>query len=171
MEMAPEDLCKTGWQAPDRGSHHQKMLVVDDELAFCGGIDVTLDRWDTRDHLDDNLLRRRPNGLPYGPWHDASSMFTGEAARTLAELCQMRWKRAGGKDAPEARVRRAGADTPRAGFRFGRVDLAIVRTEPSHLDETRITEIEKLYVDMIAAARRLIYAESQYFASRTVAQR
>jgi phosphatidylserine/phosphatidylglycerophosphate/cardiolipin synthase-like enzyme len=166
----PRISVKLDGKHPIGGSHHQKMLVVDDEVAFCGGIDVTLDRWDTRDHLDDNPLRRRPNGAAYGPWHDASSMFSGRAAKALAELCRMRWQRAGGTRAPEAPVREPHAHTPRAGFSFGRVDLAIVRTEPSHLDEGRVTEIEKLYVDMINAARRIIYAESQYFASRTVAQ-
>ena len=33
-------------------SHHQKIVVIDDCLAFCGGIDMTSARWDTREHLD-----------------------------------------------------------------------------------------------------------------------
>jgi phosphatidylserine/phosphatidylglycerophosphate/cardiolipin synthase-like enzyme len=146
------------------------MLVIDDEVAFCGGIDVTLDRWDTREHLDDNPLRQRPNGSPYGPWHDASSMFTGEAARTLAELCRMRWLRAGGNEVARAPSQGPAMERLNPGFSFGSVNLAVARTEPSHLEETRVVEIEKLYLDMIAAARTLIYAESQYFASRAVAQ-
>ena len=32
-------------------SHHHKIVVIDDRLAFCGGIDMTADRWDTRGHL------------------------------------------------------------------------------------------------------------------------
>ncbi|WP_440982161.1 phospholipase D-like domain-containing protein [Shinella sumterensis] len=166
----PRISVKLDGKHPVGSSHHQKMLVVDDEIAFCGGIDVTLDRWDTRDHLDDNRLRRRPSGAPYGPWHDASSMFTGEAARTLAELCRMRWRRAGGDEVPQAPSRETVIDRPNAGFSFGSVNLAVARTEPLHLDESRVVEIEKLYLDMIAAARTLIYAESQYFASRAVAQ-
>jgi phosphatidylserine/phosphatidylglycerophosphate/cardiolipin synthase-like enzyme len=155
---------------PVGSSHHQKMLVVDDEIAFCGGIDVTLDRWDTRDHLDNNPMRRRPSGTSYGPWHDASTMFTGNAAHALGELCRVRWLRAGGSKVPW--VGTGGLKSPRvtAGLSFGPIDLAIVRTEPRHLSEGAVTEIEKLYVDMIFAARKLIYAESQYFASRTVAQ-
>jgi phosphatidylserine/phosphatidylglycerophosphate/cardiolipin synthase-like enzyme len=166
----PRISVKLDGKHPVGSSHHQKMLVIDDEVAFCGGIDVTLDRWDTREHLDDNPLRQRPNGSPYGPWHDASSMFTGEAARTLAELCRMRWLRAGGNEVPRAPSQGPAMDRPNSGFSFGSVNLAVARTEPSHLEETRVVEIERLYLDMIASARTLIYAESQYFASRAVAQ-
>ncbi len=166
----PRISVKLDGKHPVGSSHHQKMLVIDDEIAFCGGIDVTLDRWDTRDHLDNNPLRRRPNGTLYGPWHDASSRFTGEAARALGELCQERWRRAGGNEVLKAPSKTPDEDTPTSGFSFGSVTLAIGRTEPTHLDESRVIEIEKLYVDMIAAARTLIYAESQYFASRKIAQ-
>ncbi|MBA2388670.1 MAG: hypothetical protein H0V67_00285 [Geodermatophilaceae bacterium] len=34
-------------------SHHQKIVVVDDRLAFCGGIDMTASRWDTRNRILD----------------------------------------------------------------------------------------------------------------------
>jgi phosphatidylserine/phosphatidylglycerophosphate/cardiolipin synthase-like enzyme len=155
---------------PIGSSHHQKMLVVDDQTAFCGGIDVTLDRWDTREHLDDHPSRHRPNGRPYGPWHDASSKFTGEAARSLGELCRMRWTRAGGEEIPLAAGLKPRKDEHGQGYSFGPVSIAISRTEPAHLDEPSVMEIERLYVDMIMSARKLIYAESQYFASRAIAQ-
>nr|WP_314092218.1 phospholipase D-like domain-containing protein [uncultured Shinella sp.] len=166
----PRISVKLDGKHPIGSSHHQKMLVVDDDIAFCGGIDVTLDRWDTRDHLDENPLRRRPNGSLYGPWHDASSMFTGEAANALGELCHMRWRRAGGKEAFRTPAKDLVKNRPSSGFSFGSVNLAIARTEPAHIDESCVIEIEKLYIDMIAAARTLIYAESQYFASRKIAQ-
>ena len=35
---------------PLGASHHQKVVVIDDELAFCGGIDLTGHRWDTCEH-------------------------------------------------------------------------------------------------------------------------
>lgn len=154
---------------PLGSSHHQKMLVIDDAVAYCGGIDVTLDRWDTREHLDENPDRRRPNGKPYGPWHDISSRFTGPAARALGELCRHRWTRAGGKDL--APIEAASAPEERASnVSFGSVNLAIARTSPAYQKELAVTEIEQLYLAMINAAQRVIYAESQYFASRAVAQ-
>lgn len=154
---------------PLGSSHHQKMLVIDDAVAYCGGIDVTLDRWDTREHLDDDPDRRRPNGKPYGPWHDISSRFTGPAARALGELCRHRWTRAGGNSVPLVTDQ---PPTPESApnFSFGSVNLAIARTSPAYQEESAVTEIEKLYLQMINSARRMVYAESQYFASRTIAQ-
>jgi phosphatidylserine/phosphatidylglycerophosphate/cardiolipin synthase-like enzyme len=154
---------------PLGSSHHQKMLVIDDAVAYCGGIDVTLDRWDTREHSDANPDRRRPNGTPYGPWHDISSRFTGPAALALGELCRHRWTRAGGKAVPPVAVTPAPEEHAPT-FSFGKVNLAIARTSPAYEEESAVTEIERLYLDMINAARRMVYAESQYFASRAVAQ-
>lgn len=154
---------------PLGSSHHQKMLVIDDAVAYCGGIDVTLDRWDTREHRDENPDRRRPNGTPYGPWHDISSRFTGPAALALGELCRHRWTRAGGNAVPPVAVTPAPEEHAPT-FSFGKVDLAIARTSPAYEEESAVTEIERLYLDMINAARRRVYAESQYFASRAVAQ-
>jgi phosphatidylserine/phosphatidylglycerophosphate/cardiolipin synthase-like enzyme len=154
---------------PLGSSHHQKMLVIDDQEAFCGGIDVTLDRWDTRGHLDHNPARRRPSGAPYGPWHDVSSKLTGNGAKAIGELCRMRWTRAGGEIIPFVNARPRQIEEGN-GFSFGPIMAAIARTEPSHLDEPRVVEIERLYIDMIMSAKTLIYAESQYFASRAIAQ-
>lgn len=154
---------------PIGSSHHQKMLAIDDAVAYCGGIDVTLDRWDTRRHLDDDPDRRRPNGKPYGPWHDISSRFTGPAARALGALCRHRWTRAGGRTVPMVAPMPAPADEAEH-VSFGTVDLAIARTSPAYLEETAVTEIEQLSIAMINAAKRVVYAESQYFASRAVAQ-
>ena len=47
---------------PFGACHHQKVLVVDDRIAFCGGGDISVDRWDTPAHLDDDPRRRMPNG-------------------------------------------------------------------------------------------------------------
>ncbi len=154
---------------PVGSSHHQKILVIDDSVAFCGGIDVTTDRWDTREHLDANPQRRRPNGTPYGPWHDASSYCVGPAARALGDLCRERWRLAGGETL-EASETHSDFPSVEGACGFGSVDLAIARTSPAYCDRGRITEIERLHVDMIMAARKTVYAESQYFASRIVAQ-
>ncbi|MBB3595124.1 phosphatidylserine/phosphatidylglycerophosphate/cardiolipin synthase-like enzyme [Rhizobium sp. BK529] len=154
---------------PVGSSHHQKILVIDDAIAFCGGIDVTAGRWDTRKHLDNDPLRRRPNGVLYGPWHDASSFCAGPAAKALGDLCRSRWKSAGGEqlaptDFPHVSPSIKGA------ISFGRVTLGISRTVPLYANQAAVAEIERLYVDMIMSAKRVIYAESQYFASRIIAQ-
>jgi phosphatidylserine/phosphatidylglycerophosphate/cardiolipin synthase-like enzyme len=42
---------------PVGASHHQKLIVIDDAIAFCGGGDIGPDRWDTPQHLDDDPRR------------------------------------------------------------------------------------------------------------------
>lgn len=154
---------------PKGAAHHQKIVVVDDALAFCGGIDMTADRWDTREHRDDDERRRRPSGRAYGPWHDASTMVDGDVARALGELARERWKRASGDDIEPPPAREPfwpiGIEP-----HFTDVDVAIARTQPKLDDEKGVHEIESFYLDAIAAAERTIYCESQYFASRRIAE-
>src|SRR3546814_15726291 len=44
---------------PPGCSHHQKIVVLDDRLAVCGGIDISTGRWDTPAHIDDDKNRRQ----------------------------------------------------------------------------------------------------------------
>lgn len=154
---------------PTGSAHHQKIVVIDDVLAFCGGIDMTADRWDTRQHLDGDERRRRPSGRPYGPWHDATSVLDGPAARSLGDLARDRWHAATGEHLPiPSGARRIWPASTRP--LLTDVDVAIARTLPAHADQPEVREIEQLYLDGIARARRTIYFESQYFASRRIAE-
>ena len=42
-------------------------IVVDDAIAFVGGLDLTGARWDTPEHRVDNPLRTDRDGKPYAP--------------------------------------------------------------------------------------------------------
>jgi len=154
---------------PPAGSHHQKIVVVDDCLAFCGGIDMTGDRWDTRDHDDVEPRRIEPDGTPYGPWHDATTALSGPVAKALGELCRERWARAGGGELPEPSPRDA-CWPGDLDVDFTDCSVAISRTMPEMPDTPPVFEIEQLYIDLIARAEHWIYAESQYFASHRVAK-
>src|SRR5690606_25957780 len=55
---------------PPGGSHHQKMVVVDDALAFVGGLDLTRARWDTPAHSPGDPRRVETAPEPYRPFHD-----------------------------------------------------------------------------------------------------
>jgi phospholipase D1/2 len=155
---------------PSGAAHHQKIVVVDDAIAFCGGIDATADRWDTREHRDDHPLRRRPTTRRrYGPWHDATVALDGAAARALGDLARTRWKRATGEDLslpPRVPPRWPKDLVPT----FEGVDVAISRTAPEYGGRDPVHEIEALYLAIIAATRRSLYIESQYFASRKIAE-
>ena len=153
---------------PTGGSHHQKIVVIDDCLAFCGGIDMTAGRWDTRAHLDNDPMRVLPNGEPHGPWHDATTALQGPVAAALGDLSRDRWARAGG-DPIDPPPHRDGCWPDGLPVDFHDVPFAIARTSPEMEGEPGVHEIEALYLAAIASAKRHIYAESQYFASRRVA--
>ena len=157
---------------PLDASHHQKILVIDDKLAFCGGIDITADRWDTRHHRDDDPGRRIPlTGRCYAPWHDATMAVSGAAARALGDLARRRWKYATGEELPPADPP-AGEDIwPEAlAPQFRNVPVAIARTLSEDGPVQEVREVEALFADMIAAARKHVYVETQYFASRVIAE-
>ena len=153
---------------PVGAAHHQKIIVIDDSLAFCGGIDMTTDRWDTPEHLDENPLRTKPSGGAYGPWHDATTAVDGDAAQAIADLARARWLRATGKEIPAVpRMSDLWPDnlTPL----MEDVEVAIARTIPELDDQREVREIESLYLDAIGQAERAIYIETQYLASRRIA--
>jgi phosphatidylserine/phosphatidylglycerophosphate/cardiolipin synthase-like enzyme len=151
-------------------SHHQKIVVIDDCFAACGGIDMTSDRWDTPEHLDDNPLRRRPNGKLYGPWHDITMMIEGEAAGALAELGRKRWRQSGGGEMEPCAAQKQSPWPARLDAEFRDVEVGISRTRAHYHDTSEVREIEALFLEQIARAKRFIYAENQYFASRTIAE-
>ena len=165
----PRVTVKLDSHHPPAASHHQKIVVIDDCFAFCGGIDMTGDRWDTRHHRDEDPGRHHPDGTPYGPWHDATTALSGPVAAALGEHARMRWKGAGG-EALEPVEGVADCWPEGLPVMFEHVDVAIARTAPSMEDQEELTEIERLYMHQIAAAKRHIYAESQYFASRRIAE-
>jgi phosphatidylserine/phosphatidylglycerophosphate/cardiolipin synthase-like enzyme len=100
------------WNTPDRvifcmdnaipfgSSQHQKLIIVDDALAFSGGLDLTQRRWDTSGHYPDNPKRIDTAAHKYPPFHDVQIMVDGEAARVLAELARRRWCNAHGTGPP-----------------------------------------------------------------------
>ena len=152
-------------------SHHQKIVVIDDNFAVCGGIDMTTDRWDTPEHLEADPRRRRPYGTRlYGPWHDLTMIVEGEAAAALGELGRQRWERAGAKPLLPCSPQLETAWPKRLKAEFHDVEIGIARTRAAWRDAAEVREIETLFVEHIRRARRYIYAERQYFAARAIAE-
>jgi phospholipase D1/2 len=160
---------------PLGASHHQKVVVVDDSVAFAGGMDLTRKRWDVPEHPVDEPRRRTAGGKSYSPFHDVQLLVDGEAASALGELARDRWRRATGDAVapapPNPTARRNDPWPPSAGVDVENVTLGIARTFPE-LDRgpSSVREVERLYVDAIAAARASIYFENQYLTSSTVAE-
>ncbi|WP_128892411.1 phospholipase D-like domain-containing protein [Erythrobacter sp. HKB08] len=150
-------------------SHHQKIVVIDDHVAVCGGIDMTTHRWDTREHKEDDPRRKRPRGSYYDPWHDATMMVEGEVASALGELGRDRWERAGGKPLTPVGEVEGSAWPEDLEAQFEDVEIGIARTRAKYKEAPQICEIADLFVKQISEAKEYIYAESQYFASRKIA--
>ena len=167
--LHPRIHLKLNGKHPNGAATHQKVVAIDDDIAFCGGIDITEGRWDTRSHEESEPHRSQPDGTDAGPWHDASSVVQGDIARLLGQFAEERWKRAGGQALLP--VQHSGDCWPK-GLKpdFEEVTLAIARSEPQMSDQDEVREIEHLFLDMIAAAQKWIYAESQYFASSSIAR-
>ena len=161
---------------PIGASQHQKIVVVDDAVAFVGGFDLSKWRWDTPDHRPDDPRRIDPDGKPYPPFHDIQMAVAGPAAGTLGELARKRWVRAGGKKpiSPEAvKPVDIEMDDPwPAGLEpdFSHVRIAVARTLPAYKGQEAVREVERLYLDSIAAAGRSIYIENQYLSSHRIGQ-
>ncbi len=136
--------------------HHEKLVIVDGEVAFVGGIDLTSlggDRFDARDHS----MRSRLG------WHDASSRVTGPAVADVGEHFDARWHAAAGEH-----LDRAPAPSP-----TGHVELQVVRTVPEKIydflpdGDFRILEA---YTRALRSARELVYLESQFLWSAQVVE-
>ena len=61
-------------ECPTGGSQHQKVVVIDDTIAFVGGIDLGKHRWDTPAHRPNDSRRTDPDGNEYPPFHDVQML-------------------------------------------------------------------------------------------------
>ena len=147
---------------PAAACHHEKIVVVDGRLAFCGGIDLTAGRWDRPEHHPREPARGQIGRTPRPPFHDCMLMVEGEPARASTNMCA-----SAGIEPPASAWSRRGRPAPVAvaGWRGGvvrAVPVAIARTRPAWAEQRAAREIEALYLRAIGAARRCIYIENQY---------
>lgn len=152
---------------PSGATHHQKIVVIDDAIAFVGGLDLTVNRWDDRSHRAKDPARVLPHGEAYGPFHDVQVAVDGDAAAALGEMARTRWLGATGDrlEAPPV-DNDPWPRTLKPDLREVKVGLA--RTQPAWKATPEAREVEALYLAAIASARACIYVENQYVTSLTV---
>ena len=180
LEREPFPSLKLGWNMPSRvrfrldnvlpvgASHHQKIIVVDDAVAFSGGLDLTIRRWDTCQHRFEDPHRLDPAGKSYPPFHDVQFMVDGKAALALGEIARERWARATGEHIP---MTPAGSPWPQSVTPdFEDAEVAIARTLPVNGDQGEVREVEALFHDMIAVAEHTIYIENQFLTCTAIAK-
>lgn len=158
---------------PLGGSHHQKVVVIDDQLAFVGGLDLTIRRWDTCEHAATHPWRRDPDGRAYAPFHDTQMGLTGPAARSFGEIFRERWLRATGNALPlPSPPDKTWAEPAPEGtvVRFSQAPLALSRTIPHFRDYQPVREIAELYADLLRAAQKSIVIENQYLTAHLIVE-
>jgi phospholipase D1/2 len=182
LERDPFTRWRLDWQMPSNvtfafddhhavgGCHHQKVVVVDDQLAFVGGIDLTGHRWDTSAHRVDEPSRISLDGDAYPPYHEVQAMVSGPAAAAFGALARDRWRALGADRLPPV------SPSPRDLWPsdvqpdLAGAPVAIARTMPPLDERPAVRECETLYVDSIARAQQTIYIESQYFSDSRLAE-
>jgi len=129
--------------------HHEKLVIVDDELAFVGGIDLTSlagDRYDSNAH---------PHKQVGIGWHDASSLLRGPIVRDVAAHFALRW---------EATAAQA-LEIPEGLAPAGGTTVQFTRTVPEGayrvLPRGEFSILES-YVRALRQAKHLIYLENQF---------
>ncbi|GAB6058007.1 VTT domain-containing protein [Desulfonatronum parangueonense] len=155
---------------PIGGSQHQKIVSIDGQIGFCGGLDLSHYRWDSSDHEPDDPRRTTPAGDHYGPYHDVMMIVDGEAAAALGDLCADRWQRATRQSVKVNRHDQWDAWPDSVQPWFKEVDVAVVRTEPPFKSRQEVREVEALYRDSIKAAERSIFIENQFFTSTVICE-
>src|SRR5690606_22578123 len=105
---------KFNWQSPSNiklttdgtvpigGSHHQKIVLIDDSLVYCGGTDLTVHRWDDQEHLPHNPARVLLNGMHYPPYHELQVRCTGPLVEQFSKMVRERYQHVTGNEIPFA---------------------------------------------------------------------
>ena len=159
---------------PVGACHHQKVVVIDDAIAFCGGGDIGPDRWDTPQHLDNDPRRAKTKHAhgeskdDFDSRHEVMGVVEGAPAKALGALFRDRWARATAEILPEPPATRPawpqGVDA-----QFTGVEVGLSRTHGAWRDHPEVREAERLHLAGIAQARRCIYMENQYYTSPLIA--
>jgi len=153
-----------------RGCHHQKLVCVDDTVAFIGGIDLTSRRWDTRRHKVRDGRRRDPDGASYEPLHDLQVMVTGQAAGLISMVARRRWYDATGQIF-EPLPKQAVSDWPNgSAVSLHDVPVRLALSEPDTLFRLGVHHGIHMTKEIIARANKQLYIETQYLASFSVAE-
>ena len=135
-------------------THHEKIVVIDDEIAFVGGIDLTDfhgDRFDTNGH---------PLRAGVG-WHDVATELRGPIVGDVAEHFRLRWHEVTGERLVAGHLPDPAGDT--VAQLAATIPDGIYRARPG--GEFRILEA---YLRALRSAERLIYLENQFLWSPEV---
>ena len=169
-------------EAPDRlrfcfdsslplgSAQHQKIVVIDGALAFVGGLDLTIRRWDTSAHDARSSAPRRSRRQAlsavsrravHGGWRSRRQP-DGTGGEQVAR------RRLHGRNI--RRRSRASAGRPRCRCNPADMTAGIARTEIATASEAGVNEVARLFEASINAADRFIYIENQFTSATDIAR-
>jgi phosphatidylserine/phosphatidylglycerophosphate/cardiolipin synthase-like enzyme len=155
------------------GSHHQKAVVVqnvDGRLAFVGGIDLAMGRWDTPEHkpLDDDAAGGRDK--TNSGWHDTHTMIEGPAVDDVETNFRQRWNAhpeasSGGRTNVPARPEAERAPA----IPLATHAVQVNRTVPTGVPHFSFVDLNvgddsarRARINAVLRAKRYVYIEDQY---------
>lgn len=136
--------------------HHEKLLIVDDEVAFVGGMDFTAMEGDRHDSP------KHPADRPIG-WHDLTMRVEGPVVADVAEHFRQRWMEVAGETLPEPRVPDPAGDST----------VQFVRTIPEKTYDFKPRgdfSLLDAYLRALRSAKRLVYLENQFLWSPEITE-
>jgi len=129
--------------------------VIDDRIAYVGGIDLTIDGGDPYDTPN----HRARGGIG---WHDVATRIEGPAVQDVAEHFRLRWRAAARESLPPP---------PPQPEKAGNVEIQIARTLPAGTYEAiphGDYSILESYLSALRSAERIVYLENQFLWSPEV---
>ena len=128
--------------------HHEKLVIVDDEVAFVGGIDLT-------DFAGNRLDEPGHPARGSLGWHDVASVLRGPAVGDVSAHFAMRWAEVTGERLPPPTLPTA----------VGQASLQVVRTVPERIYKAVPRgefSILASYAGALRSAEQFIYLENQF---------
>lgn len=141
-------------------SYHEKVCLIDNNLCYLGGMDITKRRWDTQEHDPKDEHRVDASGNKYNPVHDVQIAISGEITSLVSKCLNGRLYQVPNQANKVGKEVWPSTHRPQ----LENVELGLARTSPTE----RAFEIENFYHDSISSAQNYIFIENQYFSHRTV---
>ncbi|MEZ4408524.1 MAG: phospholipase D-like domain-containing protein [Polyangiales bacterium] len=176
-EVAPRDVDLTQWPLTIdllHASYHQKFMVLDDRVAFIGGMNLRRVDWDTSQHLvfeprrmlfgsttaQRQAVVAREEQPDNGPRKDYMVRVEGPSVRDAEDIFHQRWRYLIDTRADYSDDATDFAVPPPAAPLSGGVQAQVTATLPAPFNENAIAET---LFNAVEQARQYIYIEDQYF--------
>jgi phospholipase D1/2 len=157
---------------PFGASHHEKIVIIDGQVALCGGVDLCAERWDSTLHLYKDPRRSlnlsNPCKEEHGPYHDLAVQVTGPVCAKLQEHLVRRWQSLSSIPFPGSAFQEDPKNPTQSGQAVYVSRTICLTGAPTPRSRPLIREIEFLFRDLIASARHRILIEGQYYWSELI---